>query len=71
MVTREICKLCHQVNRVGFSVPDSIWNEVVPEYVRQSVVCLSCFTRMADETLVYWDRNIEFFPVSLATHIRP
>ena len=65
--TREICKLCYHVNRVGFSVPDEIWEFVVPEHLRRRVVCLQCFTRIADEKRVRWDKEIEFFPVSAVT----
>ena len=68
-VSREICKLCYHVNPVGFRVPDEIRNAVVPPHVRGQVVCLSCFTRLADEKCIAWDRQIEFFPVSLATHL--
>lgn len=67
--TREICKLCYQINVVGFHVPDDVWTAVVPEHVRTRVVCLSCFVRLADEMLVPWDQDIEFSPVSLATHL--
>lgn len=67
--SREICKICFHVNTIGFHVPDDVWNVVVPEYLQPSVVCLACFTRLADEKLVAWDRKIEFFPVSLAKHL--
>ena len=67
--TREICKLCYQINVVGFHVPTDVWAAVIPENVRNRVVCLSCFTRLADEKLVEWDRDIQFFPVSLASHL--
>ena len=70
IASREICKLCYHVNAVGFSVPDETWAAVVPEHVRDKVVCLSCFARLADEKLIEWDRDIEFFPVSMATHCR-
>jgi len=66
-VPREICKLCYHINRVGFHVPDDVWAAVVPEHVRTRVVCLSCFSRLADEKMIAWDRDIQFFPVSLAT----
>jgi len=67
--TREICKLCYHINVVGFYVPNDIWIAVVPEWVRTGVVCLPCFARLADEKLIPWDRDIDFFPVSLATHL--
>lgn len=66
-ISREICRLCHKVNAVGFRVPDDIWRVVVPWYAYHDVVCLACFTRLADEKLIRWDREIEFFPVSLVT----
>lgn len=71
MISRELCKLCYHVNAVGFSVPDDVWRSVVPAPVQGDVVCLSCFTRLADEKRIAWDHQIEFFPVSLATHLAP
>lgn len=71
MLTRELCKICYHVGAVGFRVPDEIWQAVVPESRRESIVCLGCFTRLADEGGIQWDRKIEFFPVSLVTHRRP
>jgi len=46
-------------------VPDDIWAAIVPEFAADSVVCLSCFTRIGDERAIPWDQAIEFFPVSL------
>lgn len=68
-MSRELCKLCYHVNAIGFQVPDDIWRAVVPYTFRSSIVCLACFARMADERCVPWDKDIEFFPVSFATHI--
>ena len=67
--TREICKACHQINAVGFHVPAEIWAAAVPEHLRNHVLCLVCFARFADEQLIPWDEQIEFYPVSLATHL--
>ena len=68
--SREICKACHQIVRVGFTVPDEIWNIAVPEHLRNCVLCLQCFTRLADEHLLPWDKSIQFWPVSLRTHLQ-
>jgi len=68
-VTREICKACWHVNAIGFRVPDDVWQRAVPERLRSGVVCLGCFARFADENGIAWDREIEFYPVSLATHL--
>lgn len=67
---REICKACWEINRVGFYVPDEIWYAAVPIKLRNSVLCLNCFTRFADEKLISWDDQIKFFPVSARTHLR-
>ena len=68
--SREACKLCYHVNAVGFRVPDEVWRLIVPEQFQNSIVCLSCFTRLGDEKGVPWDADIAFYPVSLATHMR-
>lgn len=67
--SREICKACFEINRIGFSVPDEIWIKVVPILLRDHILCLNCFTRFADERLIPWDENITFYPVSFVKHI--
>jgi len=69
--SRETCKACYHVNPIGFHVPDDVWLAVVPECLQGRVVCVQCFARLADEKLIPWDRDIEFFPVSMATHAEP
>jgi len=64
-MTREICKICYRPVTVGFKVPDYIWEKVVPEPLRNKCLCLQCFTTLADEHFIRWDKDIEFFPVSL------
>ncbi len=71
ILPREICKICYHANGVGFSVPDEVWDLAVPKQLRGGVLCLSCFVRLADERLIHWDEHIEFFPVSLRTHLQP
>jgi len=61
---REICSLCHEVSRVGFWVPDDVWELATHRSYRNSIICLRCFTRLADERCVAWDKQIKFFPVS-------
>lgn len=67
-LTREICKACNQISAVGFSVPDEMWQAAVPSHLCNSVLCIACFARFADEQLIPWDRGIQFHPVSLASH---
>ena len=68
-VSREICKICYRANRVGFHVPDAVWGRVVPPHLVDHVVCLDCFTSLADEKLIDWSKDIEFSPVSLVSHL--
>jgi hypothetical protein len=69
IASREICKICFHANPVGFHVPDEIWEAAIPERMRGEVICLQCFARLADEKLVAWDGVINFYPVSMATHL--
>lgn len=68
MSTRELCKLCGRISSVGFSVPDDVWEAVRSAAGQRNVLCLSCFTGIADELGLRWCREIEFWPVSLAAH---
>ena len=68
-LSREICKMCFDVIRVGFKVPDQVWRDAIPGHLVTQTVCLSCFTRLADEKMLKWDDQIEFFPVSLPTSL--
>lgn len=65
---REICHLCHEVSRVGFHVPDDIWQAAMHKSDWNNIVCLSCFARLADERGVEWDNDIAFYPVSRISH---
>lgn len=67
MPTREICKSCGRVSPLGFTVPDEVWRAAVGDY--DHVLCILCFAQRADESLIEWDKEIEFYPVSLRTHI--
>ncbi len=63
---REICSLCHEVSRVGFHVPNEVWELSVHSSQINSLICLRCFTRLADERGVEWDKDIKFYPISHA-----
>lgn len=67
--SREICKLCFRVNSVGFFVLDEIWKNAIPPEFHSKVICISCFTHLADEKLIPWDDNIQFYPISMCTHL--
>lgn len=68
---REICKACWNVNPVGFSVPDPIWQRVtVPLGFQDHVLCIMCFARFADEIALDWSDAIQLYPVSWAASQR-
>lgn len=64
---REICKACWRPSGVGFHVPEHVWSQAVHPDFQNRVLCLGCFVAMADERLIAWDDDIEFFPVSAAS----
>ena len=41
------CKVCGKRDKFNFTVPDDIWEKVVPKPFRNSVVCLACFDAFA------------------------
>ena len=45
--SRQTCKACGQADYFNFDVPDEVWVAVVPEHLRNRVVCLGCFDRFA------------------------
>lgn len=63
----ELCRACGRISRVGFHVPDPIWNAARHGY---PVLCVVCFGAFADERLLDWDRDITFYPVSQVTSMR-
>jgi len=65
---REICSLCERLSRVGFRVPDDVWHSVMGDSI--DIICLACFTRLADNAFVAWDKDIVFYPVSKVAHRR-
>lgn len=67
MATRELCKRCPNIATVGYSVPDWMWASVAQG--RWNVLCVQCFTTLADEMNLAWDREIAFWPVSRATFL--
>ena len=69
--TRERCGICHKISPVGFWVPNEVWEACVHPRHQNDVLCLSCFISMADEKLVRWDKHIQFYAVSLASHLEP
>ena len=67
MSSREICKRCGRESAVGFLVPDARWSAVAQG--RWNILCVGCFSEVADALRLRWDAAIAFYPVSLATHL--
>jgi hypothetical protein len=53
------------VSRVDFWVPDDIWKLAVHRSQLHDILCLRCFTRLADERQVCWGEDIRFTPRAL------
>jgi hypothetical protein len=68
MMSREVCKRCGKESGVGFSVPDFVWGLVSRN--RWNILCIGCFSELADALRIEWDMDIEFYPVSLVTAIK-
>jgi hypothetical protein len=47
--SQQSCKSCYCSDKYNFHVPDDLWKLVVPEELRNKVVCLVCFDRFAAE----------------------
>jgi hypothetical protein len=43
----ETCKSCGQANKIGFDIPDSEWEAIVPIELQDRIVCYSCLEQMA------------------------
>ncbi len=69
MITRKTCKICNNANKIRFHVSDYIWALVIPKDKINNIVCLGCFTKLADEKLIAWVNNIQFYPISLCTSL--
>lgn len=68
--TRERCAACNHYSPVSFAVPNEVWEQSLHPQFQNSILCIMCFARMADEKLVPWEREIELFPKSFFTHVR-
>ena len=67
---RQICSVCNREYSIDFKVPNEIWGLATHHSQREDLICLDCFTRMADTRFVEWDKDIKFIPTSLVTHIK-
>ena len=68
VTTREFCGRCHRVSPVGFHVQNDIWEAVAGRHHQHDILCILCFAQLGDEKHIVWEENIEFYPVSYATH---
>jgi hypothetical protein len=55
----QTCKVCRKADRFNFSVPDNVWESVVPEKFRNRVVCLACFDEFAKKKQVDYSTCLE------------
>lgn len=65
---RQTCKKCGCEDFFNFNVPDDVWKAVVPARLRNRVVCLKCFDRLAKQHGVRYAQSIDrlFFAGEMA-----
>lgn len=56
---RQTCKACGVVDGFDFHVSDETWSAVVPERLRNRVVCLTCFDGFAADAGIEYAHEIE------------
>lgn len=56
---RQRCKVCWGADGFDFHVPEAVWESVVPEHLRNRVVCLRCFADLAIERDIRYADHIE------------
>ena len=56
---RQTCKVCGCPDKFDFSVPDKVWQRIVPADYRTKVVCLDCFDSFASEKQIDYSDSIE------------
>jgi hypothetical protein len=56
---RQRCRVCSCEDKFNFSVPDDVWQEVVPPQYQNKVVCLPCFDEFARKQNVDYSESIE------------
>jgi len=56
---RQTCKACGCPDKFDFHVPDSVWNEIVPQEFCNKVVCLGCFDKFAYERQIDYAESLD------------
>ncbi len=67
---RQICSVCQREYAIDWWVPENIWELATQKHQRNNLICLDCFTRMADTKFVEWEKDIKFYPISLVGFIK-
>lgn len=66
---RQKCAACSQVLTIDYHVSDGIWYEAVKPFYNNSIICINCFARWADEKLLPWCQEITLRPCSMRIQI--
>lgn len=53
------CWVCRIVPKLDYTVEDEVWKQVVPESIRNLVICLECFDKMATRKGVDWIEHLQ------------
>lgn len=67
--TRMYCDICGHLHKIDFAVPNEIWDACIHPSRKLDKICINCFMERADEQMLKWEENIQFFPHSMATQL--
>lgn len=63
----ERCRFCDRVSPIDFSVPDNVWEAVVPTMFQSETLCVLCFAYFGDTRGIAWEEGMQLFPLSKVT----
>lgn len=55
----QTCKVCGNVDKMDFTVPDSVWEAVIPPTFQSNVVCLACFDDFAKTQGIEYSHHLK------------
>lgn len=68
---RMSCAICGGLHAIDYIVPNDIWAHAIHPFYQNSLVCIMCFIRRADEKLLPWDKVIKIDGLySMASQIK-
>ena len=54
------CPYCRRIPDFNYMVSDDVWNKIVPQKYRYTVVCLRCFDGLAQKKKIDWIPHFKY-----------